>query len=339
MLAASDDVRRFFCRHAFASRSLSCFSFNMPRARIAFMQPLLSLLATVLVLGHSAATAAESKPIPLWPDKAPGETATLPPEADTTKPKDDLIAGRRLIRLGNVSTPTITIYSPDPAKNTGAAVLVCPGGGYHILAMDLEGTEVCEWLNSIGVTGVLLKYRVPRRPNLPAHVPPLQDAQRALGLVRQRAGELGIDPHRIGVLGFSAGGHLSAALSNNHDTRTYAAIDDADRVSCRPDFCVLIYPGSLTVRSDHDSVAPELAVSATNTPPTFLAMAGDDPVRVENALFYYLSLKNAKVPAEMHLYPTGGHGYGLRRTDKNVTTWPDRVADWMKASGWLKAGK
>jgi acetyl esterase/lipase len=141
------------------------------------------------------------------------------------------------------------------------------------------------------------------------------------------------------VLGFSAGGHLAAALSNNHGVRTYPPVDAADQVSCRPDFCVLIYPGSLTVPDQHDALAPELAVSATNTPPTFIAMTEDDSVRVETGLFYYLALKNAKVPAEMHLYPRGGHGYGLRRTEAGVTSWPDRVADWMEASGWLAPAK
>lgn len=282
--------------------------------------------------------AADLKPLPLWPGKAPGETREYPPEADTTKPKDNLVAGRPVIRTGNVVSPTLTVYSPPAEKNTGAAVLVCPGGGYNILALDLEGTEVCEWLNSFGVTGILLKYRVPKRDGVPRHAAPLQDAQRALGLVRQRAADYGIDPRRIGVLGFSAGGHLAAALSNNHTTRTYEAIDAADQVSCRPDFTVLIYPAYLTVKEQNDAVAPELPVSATNTPPTFIAMTADDQVRVETGLFYYLALKNAKVPVEMHLYPKGGHGYGLRRTALDVTSWPDRVGDWLKASGLLGTG-
>ena len=284
----------------------------------------------------SPAQAAEQKPINLWPGKAPGDTNTLPAEADLTKPTENFIAGRRLIRLGNVSTPTLTVYKPAPDKDTGAAVLICPGGGYNILAYDLEGSEACEWLNSIGVTGVLLKYRVPRRPGLPQHAAPLQDAQRAMGLVRQQAKELGIDPNRLGVLGFSAGGHLAAALSNNHTERTYPVVDDADKLSCKPDFAVLVYPAYLTQKDKGDILTPEMTVSATNTPPTFLVMAQDDGVRVENVLFYSLALKNAKVPAEAHIYPTGGHGYGLRRTDNPVTWWPDRAADWMKASGFLK---
>ncbi|MEY2880533.1 MAG: hypothetical protein RLZZ15_2913 [Verrucomicrobiota bacterium] len=303
------------------------------------MKPHLVRVAVFVFAVAGSLAAAAPAPIPLWPDRAPGDTAELPPEADTNKPTDRLIAGRKIIKLANVSAPTLTIFSPEPARNTGAAVLVCPGGGYNILALDLEGTEVCEWLNSIGVTGILLKYRVPKRPGTEKHGPPLQDAQRALGLVRARATELAIDPRRIGVLGFSAGGHLAAVLSNQHAERTYPAIDAADAVSCRPDFTVLIYPAYLTVKEKNDALAPELPVSATNTPPTFLAMTEDDPVRVESALFYFLALKNAKVPAELHLYPRGGHGYGLRRTADDVTTWPARLHDWLKASALLAPAK
>lgn len=294
--------------------------------------PLFLCLALLVV----SSRAAEPTTIPLWPAAVPGETATLPPEGDRTKPTDALIAGRPIIKLANVSRPTITIYSPEPAKNTGAAVVVCPGGGYNILAFDLEGTEVCEWLNSIGVTAVLLKYRVPRRADLPRHTPPLQDAQRAFSLVRQRAKELGVDPQRVGVLGFSAGGHLAAVLGNHSDERTYPAIDAADQLSCRPNFCVLIYPAYLTVAEQNDAVAPELPVTTALTPPTFIAMTEDDSVRVETGLFYYLALKQQKISAELHVYPRGGHGYGLRRTANDVTTWPDRAADWMRTSGFLK---
>lgn len=279
--------------------------------------------------------AADPQPQRLWPETAPGEKGGLGEEQDLTKTNENFVAGRRLIRLGNVSTPTLAVYKPAPDKDTGAAVLVCPGGGYHILAMDLEGTEVCEWLNSIGVTGVLLKYRVPRREGRPPHAAPLQDAQRAMGMVRHNAKELGIDPKRIGVLGFSAGGHLAAALSNIHQERTYPEVDDADKESCRPDFSVLIYPAYLTKDNQGEVLAPEMTVSS-NTPPTFLVMAQDDPVKVENPLVYFKALKDAKVPAAMHLYPTGGHGYGLRRTEQDVTTWPDRAADWMRSNGWLK---
>lgn len=296
--------------------------------------PLAALVSASLL--SAAAFAAAPQPTPLWPDKVPGFVGANGPEADLSKPTDNLIAGRPLIRLGNVAVPTLTVYSPDPAKNTGAAIVVCPGGGYNILALDLEGTEVCEWLNSIGVTGVLLKYRVPVPRDTPPPFAPLQDAQRALSLVRSQAKELGIDPTRIGVLGFSAGGHLSALLSNQHAERAYPAVDAVDQASCKPDFVVLVYPGGLG-REDHGwDLNPQMNVSAAVTPPTFITMAQDDPVHVEHATVYYSALQKAKVPVEMHLYPTGGHGYGLRRTENPVTAWPDRVADWMRASGWLK---
>lgn len=291
----------------------------------------LLLLATTCIA--TAAFAAEPVVIPLWPGAAPGDSSPLAPEQNVTGPNDRKPAGRPVIRISNVSRPTLTLYAPDPAKNTGAAVIVCPGGGYVRLAMDIEGSEVCAWLNSIGVTGIVLKYRVPRREGVPQHVPPLQDAQRALGLVRHRAREFGLDPQRIGVLGFSAGAHVAGVLSNQHERRTYPRIDADDDGSCRPDFTLLLYPGYFTA-PDH-GVTPEVAPAAGRTPPTFITMAEDDPVHVENALFYYLALKQAGVPAEMHLYPTGGHGFGLRRTDAAITTWPDRAADWMKAFGWL----
>ncbi|MGI8604714.1 MAG: alpha/beta hydrolase [Verrucomicrobiales bacterium] len=273
--------------------------------------------------------------IDLWPTGAPGEKDEIGKERDTTKPTDQLIAGKPVVRLGNVSRPTITIYRPAPALNSGTAVLVFPGGGYHILALDLEGTEVCQWLNSIGVTAVLLKYRVPRREGLEKHAAPLQDAQRAVGIVRHRAKDFDIDPTLIGTLGFSAGAHLAAALSTAGSERKYPHIDNADREECRPAFAALIYPGSLTLKDKNDEIAPEVAVSG-HAPPSFLVMAQDDAVRAENVLYFALALKKAGVPVELHLYPTGGHGYGLRRTDHAVTTWPERAADWMRARGLLR---
>jgi acetyl esterase/lipase len=292
-----------------------------------------------LVLTFAASTLhADSTPmvINLWPDAAPGEKGDIGEEKDMTKPTDGKPGGKSVVRLGNVSKPTITIYAPPADKANGAAVVVCPGGGYGILALDLEGTEICEWLNSLGVTGVLLKYRVPKRAGPEKHTAPLQDVQRALGLVRSRAREWHLDPTRIGVLGFSAGGHLAAAASNNYETRMYPRIDAADDASCRPDFAILIYPAYLTVKGEGDKIAPELPITA-QTPPTFIVMAEDDPVRVENALFYTLALKNAKVPCELHIYPSGGHGYGLRPNGQAVTTWPERAGEWMGTRGLLKA--
>jgi len=266
--------------------------------------------------------------LPVWPGVAPGASANLPAEADTTTAKDNLIAGRPLVRLGNVSTPTLTLFTPK-GKNTGAAVVVFPGGGYHILAIDLEGTEVCDWLNSAGITCVLLKYRVPDTGPYPKSSAALQDAQRAMGLVRQHAAEWGIDPNRIGVLGFSAGAHLAAALSTHFDQRLYPPIDAADTLSCRPDFAVIVYPGYLALEDKKFAANPEINPTA-NTPPQFIVQAEDDPVHIENSTVYFLALKNAKVPAELHIYAQGGHGYGLRRTELPVTTWPTSVETWLR---------
>ncbi|MBX3734735.1 MAG: alpha/beta hydrolase [Verrucomicrobiae bacterium] len=273
-------------------------------------------------------------PWPLWPGEAPGERGGIGEEKDTSKPGEGLVAGRPLIRLGNVSKPTLQIFRPPADRDTGASVLVFPGGGYSILALDLEGTEVCDWLNGIGVTGILLKYRVPKREGQPAHQAPLQDAQRAIGLTRHHATAWGLKPDRIGVLGFSAGGNLAALASTTHAERTYPPLDAADAVSCRPDFAILIYPAYLTDKDRGDRIRAELPVN-DRTPPTFLSISQDDPVRVETALGYAWELQRHGVPFELHVYPTGGHGYGLRRTDNPVTTWPDRAADWMRASGWL----
>jgi acetyl esterase/lipase len=265
--------------------------------------------------------------LPLWPGTAPGAPTNLPPEVDTTTAKDNLIAGRPLVRLGNVSAPTLTVYPPKGA-NSGAAVVVFPGGGYQILAIDLEGTEVCDWLNSAGVTCVLVKYRVPNTGPYPKSAAALQDAQRAVGLVRQHAAEWGIDPKRVGVLGFSAGGHLSAAVSTHYDKRLYDAVDDSDKLSCRPDFAVVVYPGYLALEEQNMATNPEIHPNA-DTPPTFIVQAENDPVHVENATNYFLQLKQVKVPAELHVYAEGGHGYGLRPTELPVTAWPRLVETWL----------
>ncbi|MBN2506436.1 MAG: alpha/beta hydrolase [Verrucomicrobia bacterium] len=287
------------------------------------------LFGSVSLASLKAAGPTPLPPLLLWPQGAPGDTEPLGPEADTSKPTDRHVAGKPVIRVGNVSQPALSVYLAPSDKRTGAAVVICPGGGYHILAMDLEGTEVAEWLNSIGVTAIVLKYRVPARKGRPRHAAPLQDLQRAVGLARQHASDWGIDPRRIGVMGFSAGAHLSAVLSCNFEQRTYEPLDAADQLSCRPDFVMLIYPAYLTVAKEDDKLAPELPVGP-RTPPTFLVQTQDDGIRVECSLFYYLALKQAKVPAEMHLYASGGHGYGLRPTSDAVTTWPKRAEQWMR---------
>jgi acetyl esterase/lipase len=295
----------------------------------------LLVVPLLLAVALPALRANPPEPISLWPKGAPGDTGNIGEEHDTTKPTEATVAGKRVIRLGDVSNPTITVYRPPKERDTGAAVVVCPGGGYNILALDLEGTEVCDWLNSIGVTGVLLKYRVPVREGRERYAAPLQDAQRALGLVRHQAKEWSIDPGRIGILGFSAGGHLAAAAATNYEKRTYDATDEADTESCRPDFVVLIYPAYLALKSEHDKLSPELKVNG-RTPPTFLAQTQDDAVGVWGSMTYALALQSARVPAELHIYPTGGHGYGLRATSKAVTTWPQRAEEWLRGRGILE---
>jgi acetyl esterase/lipase len=263
----------------------------------------------------------------VWPHAAPGSRPNPAVEADTTTANEHLVAGKPVIRLGNVSTPTITLYAPT-ANNTGAAVVVFPGGSYRILAIDLEGTEVCDWLTSTGITCILLKYRVPDSGPYPKSSAALLDAQRALGIVRSHAADWHIDANRIGVLGFSAGAHLAAALSTHFDQRLYEPIDAADRLSCRPDFAVIVYPGYLAIAEQNFAANTEIHVTE-KTPPSFIVQAEDDPVHVENSTVYFLALKNAKVPAEMHLYAQGGHGYGLRHTPLPVTGWPSLVEMWL----------
>jgi acetyl esterase/lipase len=236
----------------------------------------------------------------------------------------------------------MTVYYPK-GKNTGAAVVVFPGGGYYVLAIDLEGTEVCDWLTSKGITCVLLKYRVlyqksaPSRRSGPYPKSPiaLEDAQRTVGLVRFHAAEHHIDPHKIGVLGFSAGGHLAAAISTHFDRRLYSAVDAADKVSCRPDFAVALYPGHLWISDKKFELNPDVPVTH-QTPPTFLLQAENDPVdSVNNSLAYYIALRKAGVPVEMHLYAQGGHAFGLRRTKFPITGWPQLVETWLGTIGMI----
>ena len=287
------------------------------------------------LLGLAEPLLAQTVTMPLWPRGVPEVIKMDGPEQDTTKPTDKLIAGRRIIKLANVSQPTLAVYKPV-SKNTGAAVLVFPGGGYRILAYDLEGTEVCTWLNSIGVTCVLVKYRVPilsadgKDEHYPKRLEDLEDAQRAMRLTRQHAAEWGIDPKKIGVLGFSAGAHLAAVLSIHSAQSTYKAVDAADSLNARPDFALILYPGYLSDAPALDKVA-EGVVPDAQTPPTFLLQAEDDPVHEENALLYFQALKTAKVPAELHLFAEGGHGYGLRPTELPVTHWPVLAETWFRS--------
>jgi len=289
----------------------------------------------VVSLAHVASSRADSPrtTLDVWPGKPPGEVGTI---GDERAAKATALDGSAFIGVRNVFQPTLTFFPPEAAKNTGVAVLVFPGGGYSFLAWDLEGEEVAHWLNSIGVTAAVLKYRVPRREGTPKGKPPIQalmDAQRAISLVRSKADEWGIDSKRIGVLGFSAGGHLAAWTATNFEKRAYDKVD-ADQASCRPDFAVLIYP-DFVVKRRTTELSPEIRVTP-QTPACFFAQASDDRVGAENSVGMYLALKRAGVPAELHIYASGDHGYGLRPNGKPVTTWPKRCEEWLRDTGVLK---
>jgi acetyl esterase/lipase len=292
----------------------------------------ISILSFLLTLALTAPALSQNT-MPLWPGTPPGApNVTGGQEHDTTTPADNLIAGKRVARIGFVSQPNLAFYPAPNAKNTGATVVVFPGGAYKILAYDLEGTEVCEWLNGIGVNCALVKYRVPNAGPFPKYTQDLADAQRAVRMVRQHASQWQLDPNRVGVLGFSAGGHLVAVLGAHASDAVYPPVDDADKLSARPDFTLLIYPGYLDQEASPLAVRPEVKPVAL-TPPSFLIQAEDDPVKVENALSYYEALKQAKVTAEMHLFANGGHGYGLRPTKLPITHWPELAATWLRTLG------
>ena len=303
------------------------------------MKPLIFALWIVFVCGGLNAQTNVWQPspghaqMPIWPGAVPDAQAQLVPGPEYVT---NVVSpgGVSWIAVCNVSQPTMTVYSPK-GENTGVAVVVFPGGGYNCLAMDLEGTEICDWLTSRGITAVLLKYRVPTRSpeGYGESLPALEDAQRTLGLVRYHAAEWHIDPHKIGVIGFSAGGHLVTATSTHFDKRSYPAMDAADKASCRPDFAIACYPGHLWNYDEGFKLNPNVPVT-TKTPPTFLLMAEDDHVdRVEQSLVYYIGLKKAGVPVEMHLYAQGGHGFGLRRTKFPITEWPRLVETWLGTIG------
>jgi acetyl esterase/lipase len=278
--------------------------------------------------------------IELWPGKVPDETAPIGPEKVVPSPKLDrkqveVTESTRM--LTNVSKPTITVYRPAKDKDTGTAVIICPGGGYWNLYWELEGEEVAAWLNSLGVTGVLLKYRVPRRPDEPKAEParrPLQDAQRAVRLVRSKAAAWGLNPKRIGMIGFSAGGHLAIATATSFEKNTYEPTDAIDQVSCRPDFAILAYPGYLKAK-DTDELAPGLHIPK-GTPPVFLVHGGDDLISPpEHSVVLYRALKRAKVPAELHIYAGTSHDFGVRRSDRPYSSWTQSCADWLRQQGFL----
>ena len=307
---------------------------------------LLTLLALAATEPRHLAAQAPWQPspghtqIPIWPGVVPGARRAAGREVSATvvdahgSPKP--VGGRPWVYVDSVSRPTMTVYTPA-GRNTGTTVVVFPGGGYNVLAIDLEGTEACDWLTSKGITCVLLKYRVPCAKTGPYRdcLTALQDAQRTVGLVRSQAARWHIDPHRIGVLGFSAGGHMVAAISTHFEKRAYATVDAADEESCRPDFAVALYPGHLAVRERNFALNPDIRVTG-RTPPTFLLQAEDDPVDpVENSLVYHAALRRAGVPTELHLYVKGGHAFGLRRTRMPITEWPRLVEQWLGTIGML----
>jgi acetyl esterase/lipase len=297
-----------------------------------------------LLLLCLSAGPAERRPDPpvvvdLWPGKAPGDVGIAGEEKWL-----ELKVGGKVYEVGgkptqwrtNVSKPTLTVYPAPKEKNSGVAMLICPGGGYHSLGWDVEGEEVAAWLNSVGMTGIILKYRCPRRPGDVKGEPPLgplKDAQRGVSLVRSRAAEWGIDPAKIGIVGFSAGGHLAGATATNYEKRAYEAVDDIDQQSCRPDFAIPLYSGYFKVK---DGLSPTIK-EAAGTPPLFIVHASDDPIsEVEHSVTFYLAMKRAGVSAELHVYATGGHGFGVRKVGHPCEGWTDRSVEWLKKQGFLR---
>jgi acetyl esterase/lipase len=301
-------------------------------------QFLANSLLVVWLCAAGASEGADPLVVDLWPGKTPGDVG-IPGEERSRIHPSPLVGPTKLIT--NVTKPTLTVYQPAKEKNTGTAMLICPGGGYWDLYWELEGEEVANWLNSLGITGIILKYRVPRRPGDVRGEPPLGpqlDAQRAVSLIRSRAAEWGIDPQRIGMVGFSAGGHLVLATATNFEKRTYEPIDAVDEVSCRPDFGILCYSGYLKAK-DKDEIWPGLRIPA-GTPPILLAHANDDSVKVggsdaENSAFMYIALKRAGIPVELHIFANGNHDFGVRQNDKLSSSWTELCVKWLRSQEML----
>ena len=259
----------------------------------------------------------------LWPGLPPGDIAG--------EVGEEKVETKGVKRVSNVSEPTITYFLSDSTKSSGATVLVCPGGAYNILAIEHEGEDVCKWLNEIGVHAVLLKYRVPRRKNREPHAAPLQDAQRAMGLIRQAGKSWDVPLTELGILGFSAGGNLAVMTATSFNHRTYDNDDPADNLSCRPDYAMPIYPAYLLDEKNKEKLAPHIQITK-DCPPFFFAHTGDDHILAEGSIQIFLELEKFGVKGnELHVYPFGGHGYGMRETSHPVSNWPDRAEDWMRA--------
>ena len=285
------------------------------------------LLASVC---RSTIAAEPVKVIDIWQGMPPGESADIGPEVIQPAKADE---NPPTIRITNISKPTLSVYLSPNEKRNGTSVIICPGGGFNILAWNKEGTEVAEWFNSIGVTAFALKYRCPTGNRSPNWLAPAQDAQRAVSLVRSRASEFNIDPSRVGLLGFSAGGMAAGAATIKHATRLYDGSDDVDKISCRPDFAVLVYPAYFVDKEGQ--LKPEFVIDKA-TPPMFFAHAFNDGVTCESSVRLFLELKKSGVPSELHVYSTGGHGFGLRPSADAVSTWPKRCEEWLASRGLLK---
>lgn len=318
--------------------------FNPGRRRLSF---LFEIFAVSLLFGAFAVFAEDvhyegardmkpSVEMNLWPGVAPGEKEGAVGE-EKTEPGNE---AKPIIRVHNVTVPTLSVFQPDPEKATGACVLVFPGGGYSILAYNHEGTEIAHWLNSIGVTAVVVKYRVPRRADLEKHVAPLQDAQRAIRLVRQNAADWKIDEKKIGVLGFSAGAHLTLMAATHYDDPVYEAVDEADKLSARPDFAAPIYLAyALGEKIDPKKVDIPLEENVkitADTPPMFLSICDDDGVGSMGSVRLYIKLKETGIPCELHVFVKGGHGYGIRSDLGPAARWHLLCGDWMRQMGILK---
>ena len=292
------------------------------------MTKTLSVLA--ICIACSSLTLADEYPIvPIWPHGLPeGAVEFTKEQIEQTKAKttDE--------RIFYVDEPTLTVLKPE--KPNGCCVIVCPGGGYNILAWPKEGIEVGQYLNSLGVTAAVLKYRVPRRQPDARHAEPLQDAQRAIRVARSHADDWGIDPNRIGILGFSAGGHLTLMAGMHYDEASYPQQDEIDKLSAKPNFLCPIYAAYMGVDYADKGPLGDLIKVSKETPPTFLAVTADDSGRGTHAALLFIELQKAGVPAEIHVYTKGGHGYGIRESDRPVSTWHHRLGDWLKDMGFLK---
>ena len=297
-------------------------------------RPLRMLAWHLLFLLASTSGLPAAEVVKLWPGgRAPGDTKELGPEADQNADGKTKVAGKPIIRLGNVSEPELHFYAAPADKANGTCIIVCPGGGHTILAWDLEGTEVAEWLNGIGVHAAVLKYRVPSRTESPRYTAAVQDAQRALSLVRSKADQWKVDANKLGILGFSAGGE-TAALATLLPKRLYEKVDATDDLAWKPNFSVLIYPAYL-VNKQGTQLLEHVTVD-DKSPPMFLVHAANDPVVPESSVLLWLELKRHKIPAELHVFSQGGHGYGLRATEMPVTGWPAACAAWLKTEKWGK---